>query len=51
MWWDRALRLWTLQLMDAEGNQIVSAQYAPRKAEALRLKAIMEEEIERCAAL
>lgn len=42
-WYDRSLRLWTILLMDAEGNQIGNAEYDARISDALvtcsRLKA------------
>jgi len=33
-WYDRILRLWTILLRDAEGNQIGNAEYEPRILEA-----------------
>ncbi len=38
MWYDWRLRMWTLYPVDAEGNQLRQAQYAPRKDLALILK-------------
>ena len=45
MWYDRRLRMWTLYPVDAVGNQLRQASYAPRKDLALILKKDIEEEI------
>ena len=46
MWYDRRLRMWTLYPVDAEGNQLRQASYAPRKDLAEILKKDIWEEIE-----
>lgn len=38
---DRSRRIWTIQVMDAEGNQIGAADYAPRKPEAKAMSSRM----------
>ena len=45
-WYDRHLRMWTLYPVDAEGNQLRQASYAPRKDLAMILKKDIEAEIE-----
>ena len=45
MWYDRRLRMWTLYPVDAEGNQLRQASYAPRKDLALICKKDIEAEI------
>lgn len=45
MWYDRRLRMWTLYPVDAEGNQLREASYAPRKDLAKIIKKDIEEEI------
>ena len=44
MWYDRHRREWVLYPVDAEGTQIAEATYGFGKAEALRIKAELEEE-------
>ena len=46
MWYDRRLRMWTLYPVDAEGNQLRQASYAPRKDKAKILKKDILAEIE-----
>lgn len=46
MWYDRRLRMWTLYPVDAAGNQLRQAQYAPRKDMAQILKKDILDEIE-----
>jgi len=46
MWYDRRLMMWTLYPVDAEGNQLRQASYAPRKDLAQMLKKDIWEEIE-----
>lgn len=36
IWFDRALRLWTEQVNDVEGNQVGTVDYTVDKAEAFR---------------
>ena len=45
MWYDRRLRMWTLYPVDAYGNQLRQASYAPRKDLAQMLKEDIWEEI------
>lgn len=46
MWYNRRLRMWTLYPVDAAGNQLRQAQYAPRKDMAQILKKDILGEIE-----
>ena len=44
-WYDPHLRLWTLTQRDDEGNQVGAAVYEYGKANAMRRKAEMEQEL------
>ena len=46
MWYDRRLRMWTLYPVDAAGNQLRQASYAPRKDLAQILRKDIFAEIE-----
>ena len=35
IWYDRSVRSWTTLVMDADGNQVGPAQYAPTRDSAL----------------
>lgn len=45
MWYDRHLRLWTLEPMDDEDIQTAPCEYAVNKKEALMRKAEMSAEL------
>ena len=36
VWYDPALRLWTLRTVDADGNQVGEADYSPSRHTAMR---------------
>lgn len=45
VWYDRHIRLWTLQPMDDEKIQTAPVEYAANKKEAMELKAEMERDL------
>lgn len=42
VWYDRHIRLWTIEKLNAEDFQIGACEYCPTKAEAFALKAEIE---------